>query len=434
MRSKFLNIVVKELKDLLRDPRILVMSVIIPVLMFVVMGAAFRVTIERGIEEVKRVEVSVVIVDEDKGEYAKMFKDYTRLVNATYIEASNLREAFELALKKGYLSIIVIPKGFTENITNMRLAVLRVYHLVTEVSFTATGLRGKVETLVRGFSQVLSRNIALAHGIKNFNFIVQPVITNASIMYRGRSIPVNLWNSLTGGFMATAWIPLIVVIFAATMAATSIGVEKEEKTLEVLLTLPISRFELALSKFFGTMIIAIIQSVAYVAGYAYYMYSVFASFGGEEEMYFSPFKALQWLSLGIGDLTLLGLAIFLTILLGASLGLLLGSFGADVRSATSMVQFVAMPAFIIGMVLAYMDFSIIPETLKYSLAILPFSSPVVSIKSIFLNEPSLGWVSCGASAVYTLISIYAMSRVFSSEKLLVGKIKRKRKPTLFRVR
>jgi len=431
LKSKFLNIVIKELKDLLRDPRILVMSVIIPVIMFIGLGAMFQVTVKKGIEEVRRIEVSVVLVDLDKGDYAEAFKKFIKMVNASYVEAPSLNEAMKIALEKGVLSVIVIPEGFSKNISNMKPGVLKIYHLISEVSFTATGLRGKVEALVNRFSRTLSQSIALAHGITNLNFIVKPVVSDASIMFRGRSIPLQLWGSLTGSFMATAWIPLIVVIFAASMAATSIGVEKEEKTLEVLLTLPISRFKLALSKFIGTMIIAIIQSIAYVAGYTYYMYSIFKSFESEASgALFSPFQALRWLALSISDLALIGLAIFLTILLGASLGLLLGSFGTDVRSSTSMVQFVAMPAFIIGMILAYMDLSIMPETTRYTLALLPFSSPIMSIKSIFINEPILGWVSCLASTCYTIVAIYGMSRMFSSERLLIGRIKARRKTLL----
>ena len=71
-----------------------------------------------------------------------------------------------------------------------------------------------------------------------------------------------------------------------------------------------------------------------------------------------------------------------------------------------------------------------PETTRYTLALLPFSSPIMSIKSIFINEPILGWVSCLASTCYTIVAIYGMSRMFSSERLLIGRIKARRKTLL----
>ena len=50
------------------------------------------------------------------------------------------------------------------------------------------------------------------------------------------------------------------------MAATSVASDKEEKTLETLLSLSINRFTILMGKLFGSILVALIGAVGYLVG------------------------------------------------------------------------------------------------------------------------------------------------------------------------
>ena len=57
------------------------------------------------------------------------------------------------------------------------------------------------------------------------------------------------------------------------MIITSMGLEKENKTLETLLTLPVKRESIILGKMAGAIVVALLMAVVYIGGFNYYMSS-----------------------------------------------------------------------------------------------------------------------------------------------------------------
>jgi ABC-2 type transport system permease protein len=71
---------------------------------------------------------------------------------------------------------------------------------------------------------------------------------------------------------------MVMVMFAIQMAATSIALEKEQKTLETLMTLPVGRLTILAGKLTGSVVIAIAGSISYMIGFSYYTSSAFSFF------------------------------------------------------------------------------------------------------------------------------------------------------------
>ncbi|MCK5670361.1 ABC transporter permease subunit, partial [Candidatus Bathyarchaeota archaeon] len=69
---------------------------------------------------------------------------------------------------------------------------------------------------------------------------------------------------------------MMMVMFAIQMAATSIALEKEQKTLEILMTLPVSRMTILGGKLSGSIVIALAGAVSYLIGFGSYMNSAFS--------------------------------------------------------------------------------------------------------------------------------------------------------------
>ncbi len=112
------NVVVKELKELLRDPKVLIGMIVVPLVMFPIMGFVIRGAMESTEERLQRLQVGVV--DFDHGAIAKNLTDFLdslptmTLVN---ISASSIEAVEILQTETNATDLIVIPAGFTENVS-----------------------------------------------------------------------------------------------------------------------------------------------------------------------------------------------------------------------------------------------------------------------------------------------------------------------------
>ena len=108
------NIVSKELKELLRDPRILVGMIIVPLIMFPLLGLVIQTSMESAERRLQTITVGVA--DFDKGEWSR---NLTRYLSSSPnmivvdITATNLNEAVaQLQADPNATDLIVIPEGF----------------------------------------------------------------------------------------------------------------------------------------------------------------------------------------------------------------------------------------------------------------------------------------------------------------------------------
>ncbi len=70
---------------------------------------------------------------------------------------------------------------------------------------------------------------------------------------------------------------MILLTYAMQIAATSVAMEKEDKTLETLLTLPMDRLAILMGKLSSSVFVAAIGALAYMLGYNYMLSSITAS-------------------------------------------------------------------------------------------------------------------------------------------------------------
>ncbi len=120
------------------------------------------------------------------------------------------------------------------------------------------------------------------------------------------------------------------------IAATSVAMEKEEKTLETLLTLPMDRLSILLGKLSGSIIVAAVGAVAYMAGYSYLLSSAMSGVPANLNL---DFAALGLTPLFYGYL-LLGTSLFVTMLSALALAIIMSAFAEYVRSAQSFVGYI----------------------------------------------------------------------------------------------
>jgi len=115
--SGLMNIILKEIKELVRDPKVLLPMIVIPLVMFPLMGFAIETsmaTVEQSIEE-----TSVGLIDQDQGQYALTLQAFMTGSNfsITHLDDLTIDEALEQVQDSNLTSLIIIPSGFSEKIT-----------------------------------------------------------------------------------------------------------------------------------------------------------------------------------------------------------------------------------------------------------------------------------------------------------------------------
>ena len=210
---------------------------------------------------------------------------------------------------------------------------------------------------------------------------------------------------------------MILLTYSMSIAATSVAMEKEEKTLETLLTLPMDRFAILMGKLSGSILVAAVGAVAYMIGFNYYMGSFTSSLGATVDL----------VSLGlvpsVFGYLLLGISLFVTLLSALALAVIMSAFSEDVRGAQSLVGNITPIIIIPALVLMYVDVNSLPFALKIFLYALPFSHPIIAAKAVTMGDYLTVVFGIAYVTIFTFVIMYAASRLFATEKILTAKLK-----------
>ncbi len=425
------KIVIKEVKEMSRDPRILLGMILAPLIIFPLMGLMFSASSEAVQQSIKT--MSVGIADFDHGSMAKNLTDFLQLygnVSLQTIPATNTKEIAVQAQASNVSAVIVIPDGFSKNITENLPGQLDVYGI-----FRGGGMAGSVgfslvQALIDAFTKNLTYQTVQAGFPQNPEFVLNPInVTQGSVV---QSNPVNvppetLFSIVQSQLIGFPLAMFMLVILAMQLAATSVAAEKEEKTLETLMSLPLNRFTLLVGKLVGSTIIAAIGAVATMIGVIYYMGSF--TFGGTTQ---APIdlSAIGLSPNAIGYL-ILGVSVFVSLLCALAVAIVVSVFAEDVRGAQSLLGFVYTPLVLPIFILMFTDLNTLPLPLRIFMLALPFTHPVLASQAMMTGDyltPALGIVYVMA---LTLVIMYLASRIFATEKILTMRLsigRKKRKP------
>jgi ABC-2 type transport system permease protein len=215
----------------------------------------------------------------------------------------------------------------------------------------------------------------------------------------------------------------MLIILAMQLAATSVATEKEEKTLETLMSLPLSRFTLLMGKLAGSTVVAAIGAVATILGVIYYMGSF--SFGAPAQ------QPIDLVAVGLAPSLLsymiLGISVFVALLSALALAVVVSVFAEDVRGAQSLLGFVYTPLLIPMFVLMFADINTLPLGFQILLLALPFTHPMLAARATITGDYLTPVLGIGYVAIFTVAILYIAARLFATEKILTAKIRLGRK-------
>jgi ABC-2 type transport system permease protein len=214
---------------------------------------------------------------------------------------------------------------------------------------------------------------------------------------------------------------MILLIMAAQLAATSVAMEKEEKTLETLLTMPVSRSSILFGKISGVVVVSAIAVVAYIFGFYIYMNSMISMSGGELSVDLADIGLVP----SMGGMVLLFVTLFLSLVAALSVAVLAAAFTEDVRSAQALMGLLYVPIFVPALVLMFVDISQMPLAAQGVILAIPFSYPILASKALYTGDFLIIMAGIVYQVIFTTLTIVVAARFFSSEKILTARFKLK---------
>lgn len=403
----FGSFLLKELRELTRDPKILLGMIIVPLIMFPVLGAVMNFSVESAKETAGK--TAILVLNHDTGDNSTQFIAYLNgSLRVEETNASTANDAVQQMAMYNASEMIEIPYNFSHNMS-MNMAVQVKFYSIFSGGGVFEGLGSSiVDSLVEQFN----RNVA-----------PDLIVPEPSVIIKGKIAenidPRMLSNLMISQAIALPITILILLTYSMQIAATSVAMEKEEKTLETVLTLPVDRFSILMGKLSGSIIVAGVGALAYMVGFNYYM----GSFTGLGQAGAGPDLASLGLVPSLFGYVLLGISLFITLLSALALAVILSAFAEDVRSAQSLVSYVYPLIFIPSLVLMYVDINTLPVWLKLVLYAIPFSQPIIASKAVIMGD----YLTAGLGIVYvvafTLVIMYIASRLFATERILTAKLK-----------
>ena len=426
-----LNIVIKEIKELVRDPKILLGMIVVPLVMFPLMGFAIQTSMESAEQSIEK--TSIAIIDQDQGVIAQSLQNYLLLFNfsMTNFDDLSLNETIIEIQNTNITNLVIIPNGFSQNITQGKSANLIVYTpfkggggIVSSTQSSA------ITSLLHNFENaIINQRINQGFPEANATEILNPIILAEKSIVKGKSADVSP-EVLFGLMMSQSTIMpvgmMTLLIFAMQLAATAVASEKEEKTLETLLTMPINRTMVLAGKLTGSIIVALVGSLAYLIGFMYYMNSFTGLIGTT-----NVDLATLGLEPTIASYSILGISLFMALLSALALAISLSVFAEDVRGAQALVGPLSV-LFIFPMIFTiYTDINTLPFPISIILLAIPFTHSMLAANVTFTDNyiGAIGGIIY--MTIFTIIVLYIASRLFGTEKILTAKLKFRRKIRIF---
>jgi ABC-2 type transport system permease protein len=414
MLKGFTTVLIKELKELMRDPKILVGMIVVPLVLFPVLGLVMGYAVSTAQEQAQK--ATLLVVNNDGEEWSTSFIDYLNTyMNVAVINNTSSHEIIEQNLLPNYNStqFVEIPAGFS---TNMTQHLNGDYNITTKVNIYGVFQGGGI------FSDLGSSGITVL--IDSFNRAIAPdvVAPVQSTIIKGQVQegvdPATLSGLMMSQSIALPVTVMIMITYAMQIAATSVAMEKEEKTLETLLTSPVDRFAILMGKVSSTVLVAGIAAVTVLVGYSYMLGSITMGIPMPENV--------DLVSLGLVPSTfgyvLLGISLFITLLSALALAVIMSAFAENVRSAQALVGYIYPIIFIPAMALMYLDFNSLPLAIKAVFYAIPYSHPIIASKAVVMGDYTTVALGIVYVTVFTVVIMYIASRLFATEKILTAKL------------
>jgi len=426
--KRFTNLFFKEIRELITLQ--LVISLLFFMGLFYFMG-------ELGKREVKKAGAAqkISVLDLDQSEFSKGLVDSLKTVNfqVEWVKEKDKEATIQSSRNSDTNLLLVIPKGFGESVAKFEVKEVETYTFLR--SFSLSGLKKSeiLKAIISATNNYLSNDFlkkkipdispeSLKNPIKSKDFVIVK-----SRMAQGSA-------SAIAGFVYSQSIivPVIlmmIIIYSSQMVISAIAMEKQNKTLETLLTVPINRTSIVTAKMLAAGLVGLISAVIYMFGFKFY----FGSFTGDMRVSADITNVIQKLGLGLdtNGYIALGISLFFAILCALALATILGVLAEDYRSAQSLIMPLIFLVLIPYFLSFFADIRSLSTPVKIFIWAIPFSHPFLATQNILLENYSAVLYGILYMFILFLVLVVMAARIFSTDRVLTMKLRwRKKKVVL----
>lgn len=338
------HVATKELRQILRDRRSLVLILVMPILLTFLFGKA----LETG--ELKH--IPSVILNQDGSPESNVIVTAFSTYDEVRIqgEVVELKQAEELLAQGKIKAAIIIPKGFMQKVVAGEEAQLNLLLDGTDNS-SAPIVEGVARRVIQRYNSERAIQGLWARGVRpdRGRLLIQPVFVQKEIKYNPGLQYL--------GYVMPGVIGLTLQLLTVMLMAISIPRERERGTLDQLMATPIRRAELILGKllpYFGISLLNV-ATILYVTD--------------------------RWFNIDVQErLPLLLLLCALFVLSSLATGLLISAVSRSQFQAVQIAVFYVLPVFLLSG--AYAPIEAIPEYIRpisYLFPLMYFSRAVRAV-------------------------------------------------------
>lgn len=439
---KFGNLLKKELGELITKQAII--SMVFVLVLFVFMGQIMGRSMKEGLDTST---LNICIKDDSdftKNVIDRIKADETTELNIVDIRSDNYYDELErLDLKY----VVIIPEGYGDTIVNEKKPGQLIFASKVSLGFSAAmssiSSSDAVSTIVDHSADEAMESI---YGLtaEDVSLITSPANTVEFSAANGKSVEVSAAAVSSIVMMESMIAPFAIfflLLLASQMIMTAISTEKIDKTLETLLSTPVSRMTVLTAKMVAAIISALLNAVFMIVGFGIYMVSIMGSAisgatngsanisdiagmtnvpdTGALTEALSTADAISQLGFSLSgmDILLFGLQLFLTLAIGLSISLILGAAATDVKSVQTLVMPIMIAVMIPFFVTMFMDFGEMPVAAKVIMFLIPFTHSYIALTNLLSGDMIMYWGGLAYQIVFFAVCMFLAVRMFTSDKL-----------------
>ena len=429
---KFYSLFRKELKEMLSLQTIITM--IVTVVVLVMAGQAMSGAISDSAEKAS----DLTICDLDKTEFTENVLNSLKATakagdgKITVVDIKSDDYAAELK-RLDQDSVVIIPKGFTEQVKQHKKADVGYVQRMTSLATMSNTNTGS-DTALAVIQQDKLSSGAMTED--EMNQLEDPVLLSETTVVGDKADKVSssvVMSLCSAQSMVVPIIMFVLIMFSAQMILSAISTEKIDKTLETLLSAPVSRLSVLASKMLAAGVVAALQAVVYMFGMSK-MTGGLTEGMGDTSAYESAMENLG-LTMSVGQYALVGIQMFVSILISLSLSMVLGALAKDAKSAQTMllpITFSAMIPYLLAMVV---DIRTLSPVIKYIVYAIPFTHTFMASENVMFGNYSLYAGGLIYQIVLLVVCMTVALKIFMSDKIFtmsIGGKQRTRKSFAFK--
>jgi len=407
------NIIKKEFKELFT------LSTLIPMVVIAIVFGLVGQSIG-NIGETMEEKPVIGIVDRDDGDFSDIAMAVLIEKGEVIYDGSDAEEGLEEVREGNGVALLVIQEDFSQSIDANQPGEIEIYWIMKGAGMMDSISSGVVEGLIRAVNQGISKKLIQQDSSSDPVLVLAPTTRVETTFFKGKEVEGlsanQLGNVLSSQSIVIPIVIMMLIIMSGSSVISSMGMEKENKTLETLLTMPVRRSHVVIGKMVGSALVGMIMAAIYMIGFSRYMSSFQIS-----DINLADFG----LALSMQDYLLVGVSLFTALLAGLSLCIVLGTFAKDYRSAQTLIFPITALAMISVFITMFKDFDTIPAVLRILVFAIPFSHPMMAMRALVMDNYSLVIGGIAYTAVFTVIMVAVAVRIFNSDRLLTGSLQKR---------